>query len=686
MNLSLAASGPTPIVLPWGDYTVTLRAPYYEEAAFNLSLEPSSTLNVTVPLEPLYKSLTITVVDRYTLQPVPVTFEAYAITPAGPIPVAGGQSANGTFTLQAPLPWEIALNLTPLAPYTGAYVNTSLTLDPRSSPPTGTVALERVASTISIRAVDALTGKDVEGALILLEGPVNTTMNPGDYAIVPWGSYTLVVEAPYYERLTTQVTLQPGGKLELVAELHRMRGSIVIVAYDSVSGRPVERPISVFAYSPVSGDTVQASGSRNVTLELRLLETYNLTVSAPGYRPVTVQVAAATNGTLVEYVTLYRTNITLVIHAIDAATGSPIPNAIIIVSGPAASASAVANATGTAVFSLPWGVYAVEATAPLHVNTSLTVSVPPETRRHEVNVHMDRSRATLTVLVLGKDTGEPLSATLILESPGLGRIGPIDVNGMTSIDLRAGVYNVTITAPGYKALVQTVLVTGNKTLDAYLSRLLATVTITLYDQPTGQLVPAVLRIVDTLYGTTTMVNASSGVASVTLLQGVPYTVNIAPLSPYHRPLTVNIRVPVGKDTYKTAVKLDRINVNVTLIATTSRGKPLDNALIVLRVGHASFIAASGQSVIIPAGTYTVEVHYKGRAYYTTVSVAGPGIVRVAVGVPFWAVYNKYIYIILAAVIVIVASPLVWRYLRRRPAAERKGKGGPFMSPDSIIGG
>ena len=158
---------------------------------------------------------------------------------------------------------------------------------------------------LSVAVMDDV-GAPVEATVRVTVGPQSRTLTRGaDGAYgapdVPAGQGTIIVEAGGYKRRELQVRVQPGAatdlkvELEQVARLGQIRGLV-----RSFRGDPVEATVRI----EPGGHEVVADANGNFRLELAA-GSYDVTISAPGYRTQKKTVSVEMNGVVILNADLY---------------------------------------------------------------------------------------------------------------------------------------------------------------------------------------------------------------------------------------------------------------------------------------------------------------------------------------------------------------------------------------------
>ena len=672
-----AAGGRALLDLPWGRYTLEVSAHGYRAARLEVPIEPSAASRVVVKLNASTAPSVVRVVDALTGEPVAFNYTLEALTEKGAYTLAQGE-ARGFLEVRIPLAWRCVLRIE-----SAGYHPAEVALGPGNT----TVALERLEGALRVSVVDSETGSPIAGARVVLRIANKTLTVPvGEEVEIPWGIYSITVEAPNYTAYRGALSLGPRELLNVTIRLERERVPVEIRLVDSLTKTVILEISRAEAVSIESGDRVSGSGVGNITLWLRVGEEYTVNVSAEGYRPVSLTLEAVKPRLLT--LRLERVERPVLIIVRDSYTGRPVADALVSISSRWVSLNVTTSRAGIAAVELPWGSYTLRVSAPFFEELSTNMTVPIETpspnatRELVLTLSLTRLTATLKLSVVDSETGSAIPAVIVLRGPQ-GILGPLNTSGGLTLLLPQGHYSVSARAPGYREASIDVYLTGDTNLTLRLQRLYTRVTIQVYDKSTGALVPSVIAVASELYGFREVHQAPGGVVTVLLLQGVPYTITVNPLKPYYYPATLDLVVPVGKGKYVEAIPLERPSYNVTVVAVNAKGKELRGATITLMSRLMRLTLASGESASIPAGAYKAVVKYKGGVYVSEVNVTGPGLVVVHTGAS--AVPLKALAVTAVASSAVTAAATL--YLLRRGALP--GRGGEEESPppyEELVGG
>jgi RHS repeat-associated protein len=317
------------------------------------------------------------------------TFSGNVVTAATGAPVAGATvtvdgtlnstitDASGNFSLNQPAGnYTLTVVKTGFLPET----TTAFTLGAGAAVGVGTVKLSVAPSTITGTVVSSLGG-NVAGATVFLSGTSATSSTDalGKFSITqPAGTFTATVTAGGYQSFTTaQFTTQPGqtyplGTITLTAIPATVTGTVTSSTGGAVAGATVTAiggPTGAghrFVAQATNSTTTDASGNFQLSLAAG---TYSFTISKSGFGTTTTADVTLGPGTTYSTGTIVIDPLgTITGLVVSQASGSPVVNATVTVSGSVNSTSTDAN--GRFSIQQPPGSYSIHVSAPGFADTS----------------------------------------------------------------------------------------------------------------------------------------------------------------------------------------------------------------------------------------------------------------------------------------------------------------------------
>ena len=263
-----------------GTYTITTSASgYTTQSATAVGVSPGATTTENVALVPQPGSITGTVTDVVTGQPVAGATVSYA----GPKSTTGSATTatNGTYSFTS-LPeggYSVSASANGYVSWTGSAVVT-----PGSTTPEP-IALTPQSGGISGRVTSSAGSKGpLAGAVVSYSGPSGTgsttTAADGTYSLTNLveGGYQVTASATNFAPLTATVPVPAGATAAQSFALAPGSSSITGTVTDSATGTPIAGAVVA-----CSGGSATTNGSGVYTLSSLAPATYSLTVSAGGY-------------------------------------------------------------------------------------------------------------------------------------------------------------------------------------------------------------------------------------------------------------------------------------------------------------------------------------------------------------------------------------------------------------------
>ena len=647
-----SANGVTSTIVPYGLYHLSASAPhYYPYGPADLDVaEPNVLVNVS--LDPVFYSVTVTVLVNDTetgLASGPLAnaeVQAVLVEPYAPwVNATTYTGSSGSTTLQ--LRYGL-YNLTIKHPYVQSYtviiaVDSAGVMQFAVLPKYSNLTVEIYDS--QLQRIGVLTPNasvnllyTVTGRAVTLQAP-NGTIN----VLVPYGQYHLSVSAPHYYPYGPAGVEINGSRFLINVSLDPVYYDLaIILAVNDTKTGLASRPLAgasveavlVEPYAPWVNATVYTGSDGKATLTLRY-GVYNLTVTHPYTQPYSVLVEVGSSGTLQLVVEPRYSNLTLAVYDSQLQwVGVLVSNASITLVYTSTGRSLTLQApSGVVEAVLPYGSYQISVMAPHYYPygpADLDVAEPNVL----VNVSLDPVFYSVTVTVLVNDTETGLASgplanaevqAVLVEpyAPWVNATVYTGSDGKATLTLRYGVYNLTVTHPYTQPLTIGIRVEGPSDFTVAIEPRYTTLVASIYDSELymyGITVSnATLTLTYTSTGRSISLELPTGSGTMQLPYGLYIAVASAPFYYPSQPQTLVATEPVVQfNVYLTPVKYE---VTVRLV--------IDDTLWGLATGPAAgalvnFTLIQPQLPVQPVTGYTNqqgEVTMELRAGTFMVSIA-----------------------------------------------------------------
>jgi large repetitive protein len=426
----------------------------------------------------------------------PIPNAKITATPTTGTAVVAYAGNDGTFTVIGDMPagsWDVAVT----APGYGDQAVGAFTIANAATTAVGDVTLTAVPSILT--GVVTLTGSSgtVTLTATVLETGVTATFVGTTYtfpAMAPQG-YTIEFKADdNRSSLTRLITLRPGETQHLDVTMGGPVGKIFGIVQGADAADALGTDLAGVSVKVLKldtsqqGSTVTTDAGGNFTFEDVPIGSYNVEFSAPGYATVTRPVTIAAKASVYLSATLIAVPSSLTATVTSSAGGTLGSVQLTAIKG--GKTVQVATATnGTAVLSSlspgTWTMSASNAASAVHSGV-----VDPHANRSLPDLIVPKSTGTLpapsyvldryegmTFTVLGQDIASGTTATLTgatisATPPGGGTPVVLPSTYAVRAPLAAGVWDVSVTAPGYDPVSTTAtvvadgIVSGSATLTA----------------------------------------------------------------------------------------------------------------------------------------------------------------------------------------------------------------------------
>jgi spore coat protein A len=434
------ATGAYSIIAPAGTYTVNATALGFTAvpATTIVAAGGAAAVNVTVTAA-VNGTVTGTITAAATGLPV-----AGVTVTANPGGFTAITDALGNYIITVP-PGTFTLTTTALG-FANATSAAPVTVAAGGTAPAGVTAIAAGANaTLTGVITNAATGLPAAGVTVTTTpgGFTAVTTATGAYSIiVPPGSYTVTTAALGLAATTTATPVAVGaGQVSTpinVALTAGVNGTVTGIITDPVTGLPVAGAVVTLTPGGFVGTTT-ATGAYTIAAPAG---TYTVTVSALGFTapPATATVTAGAVATTANITVTAAANGTLTGQIIDAATG--LPAAGVTVTTNPGGFTAVTDAAGNYIITVPPGTYTVTSTALglASATTATPVTVAAGgTAAAGASAVTVATNATITGTVIDPVTGLPVPGVTVTVNPG----------GFTAVTDAAGVYTVTVPAGTY---------------------------------------------------------------------------------------------------------------------------------------------------------------------------------------------------------------------------------------------
>jgi hypothetical protein len=590
-----------------GSYTLVVNASGYASQSKPVTVGPGATATVNAALAPNPGTVTGTVTDSGTAQPISGATVSDGAT-------STTTNANGLYTFSNLAEGSYAVSA--VAPgYASQTVTT--TVGPGATM-TQNFALQPNPATINGVVTDSVTALAISGASVSASGVSGTvsTNGAGQYTLssLAAGTYLVTVTAPGYQSQTRSVTVTAGASSTQNFVLTPNPGSIAGTVSDASTKQPLGGA-SVTLSGKSTPITTAADGSYSFT---NVTEgSYTVSANATGYTGQSVTVSIGPGGAATQNFALQPNPGTISGTVIDGSTKQALANATVTY----ASSSTTTNALGQYTFSsVPEGSYTVTAAYTNYASGSQTVAVGPGAAVTQ-DFALQTLPATITGTVTDAGTAKPISGATVSYSGGSTTTNASGAYTLSAVP--AGSYTVTATGTGYASQSATVSVTPASTVSQSftLQPNPGTISGTITDAVTVQ--PITGATVSYPGGSTTTNSAGQYVLSNVAEGSYMLTASSALYASQSQSVTVG---PGGTVTQNVALVPNPGTVNGTVTAA-STGQPIQNATVSYAGGSATTNSA-GQFTLsgVTEGTYTLTTGASGYGSQSQAVTVGPAAV------------------------------------------------------------
>ncbi len=606
-----------------------------------------------------------------TTAPIP-NARVTAMPASGGLPVVAYSSNDGTYTVTGDMTagtWGITVSS---AGY-GDSPSSNFTLADASVTAVGEIILTAVPGVLmGTISLSAATGSVAVSATVLETGTtVNASPTDGSYTFAPMPPQTYTIEFRANDNrnsLTRVISLRAGETQRLDVTMAGPVGKIfgVVQGSDSADNLGTDLAGATVKVLKLDGSAqgtpATTNGGGDFTFEDVPIGSYNVEFSSAGYATVIRPVTIAAKASVYLSATLVATPSTLSATVTSSASGA-LGSVVITATKGGKTVQVTSGTNGIAVLSNlspgTWTMSASGATSAVrsgaldpHADKNLPdLIVPKSTGTVPTPTYVLDRYEGITMSVLGQDIGggstSALTAATVSATPvGGGTAVPLASNGSGSYAVRAplaaGVWTVTVSAPGYSSATVSVtvaadgIVTGSSTLTAAVRSV--TVAVVSSAGPVLAGVDVVATRSGAASGVHVTTNASGNATFASLAPGsfTFATTDATSLADTHADATTaTLSVPRGPvATPAPTVTLDRYE-SITLILT---GKDNPSATPTAMLG--ADVTVTGPGAITPvalaavagtdgsylirtplaAGTWTIEAVKAGYATTTTTLV------------------------------------------------------------------
>lgn len=462
--------------LPAGTITLTVSQTGFADNVQAVILDPGETEQVTVSLSPLLGSISGTVINQLTSDPIAgalITIRQFS--PAGPVIATAVTDAGGTF---------LTANLEPgsytvIAQSAGFGTQSASVAVLANEVSNVTIGLTQAPGTVQGTVRRSDTNDPVAGAAVQVirrDGTLVdevTSDGAGFYAVegLPADSYTLVVSSPAFQNQSVGFTILPGQATTVNVFLAANPGVLTGTVTDLFSGGPIAGAVVLVFPSqgiiPIAQETTDQNGQFSVP-GLAPGE-YNVVASASNYaRRGTGAVIFA--GQTTDVAIQLSPNPATISGTVTDTGGTPVTNATVRIldQNETVLGTAITDEFGNySVSNLPQGTLTVLASAPDFAANLTAVTVTPGQILTDVNIALSSLFGTISGQITNAATGDPIvGAIAVVRTVGGTSViiaaDTTDVNGNYLLEgLSPGSYSVVGTAAGFGSITVGAIVQAN---------------------------------------------------------------------------------------------------------------------------------------------------------------------------------------------------------------------------------
>jgi len=466
------------------------------------------------------------------------------------------------------------------------------------------VPLPPVVGWIAGTVTDASAGAPIPGATVSVSpgGASVTTAFDGTYNVtVAPGTYNVSSVKALYVPLTLSGTVLANATTMLNFPLLPAPGWVAGTVTDAFTGAPIGSGVVTVMPGGVN-TTTAVDGTYNVSVSPG---TYTVTASRAFYTPSSQSVTVTSNATSTANFALSPGAGWIAGAVTDAATGSPIAGATVVVMPGGASVTTAFD--GTYNVTVAPGMYNATASKALYVSQSQALSVTSNATT-SANFPLSPAPGWIAGTVTDATTGFPLAGVLVTAAPG-GANATTALDGTYNVSVAPDTYTVTASKPTYAPSSRSAVVASNATttVDFQLAPAPGWIGGRVADVATGSPLGGVsLKVVD---GTGTEypgVTAADGTYNLTVPPGT-YTVIVVLAPGYVNQTLSGAGVLTGQTTTVDFQLQREMGWLAGRVTDTATGAPIADATVVVMPGGASATTAfdGTYNVSVAPGTYTV---------------------------------------------------------------------------------
>ncbi|MGG4167943.1 carboxypeptidase regulatory-like domain-containing protein [Rossellomorea vietnamensis] len=448
--------------LPSGSYNVVISAEGYATEVIPVILAPNGTETVNADLDPNPAGITGFVLNAQTTVGIQGAL-VRVFNSDGVFIISTLTDDNGFYTISGLAQGQYAV----IASADGFGDQIAIvTLSPGETESLN-FSLSNQTATLRGTVRDAVSNQPIQSALVQVfrigtSIPVASVLTDGsgkyEFTGLDPREYRVVFSADGYTSEVFRVFLTNGEVQTLNAELGRRPATIRGRVTDANTGEPIQSAgvITVISGSGIIVASTLTDQEGNYILTGLSAGDYNVIFSAVGYVSQTVMIRLSTGEMAIINAALESNPATLTGFVRDAATLSPIENALIQVFKPDGTliGITVSDMNGNYTISgLPGGMLVIIATATGYQSQLQTVTLTPGTTS-ALNFLLADNPGSVSGTVTDIQTGEPISQVLVQIFP-VGSLVPIwstltDPGGFYILTgLPPGTYVIRFTASGY---------------------------------------------------------------------------------------------------------------------------------------------------------------------------------------------------------------------------------------------
>lgn len=585
-----------------GSYPISATAAGYVSNTANITVNPAATTQQNLALTPQPGSITGTVRDSVTNQPIVGAQVAFS----------GGTTstdANGTYSFSGVGEGSYTLTSS-VANY--ATQAQAVTVSPGANSQRD-IGLAPLPGSIAGTVSDAQTRAPLPSATVSYSAGSSTSMSSGGYSLtnVTEGTYTVTASASGYSSLSQSISVGPGAAVIHDFALAPLPGGITGTVTDSLTGKPI-------GSASVSTGNVTATSASNGSYTLSNLTegSYTVTASVAGYQSVSVSATVNPGVTTQQALALTPLPGSVLGTVSDSTTTLAISGATVSIN----NGTTTTDANGAYnLANLTEGSYSLTISASGYFTQTQSVTVQPgsATRRDVALVPLT---GTIGGIVADSVTGLPVAGARL--STGSSSAVSDTTGSYLIADLPPGPYLLTTSATGYTTQSQTVNVSsGARTsVNLSLAPLPGTITGIVRDATTS----ATLAGATVAYSGGSTITDSTGRYSLTGVIEGSYSLS-ASLANY-QPATSQVTVGPGATTAQDAALAPVPGTITGVVTGADTAKPIGASVTAGSVTASTDASGSYSVTGLPEGAVTLSASAPGYATQTMSIAVGPGAV------------------------------------------------------------